>query len=68
MDLLTVLEHEVGHLLDFDHAESGVMQETPPPGEREVPVWNFGAGPSWADVVDLLFAGSNPHRSARMVR
>jgi hypothetical protein len=28
MDLLTVLEHEVGHLLGYDHVDGGVMQET----------------------------------------
>ncbi|MBI1918768.1 MAG: hypothetical protein HYS12_29090 [Planctomycetes bacterium] len=28
MDLLTVLEHETGHLLGYDHGAGGVMQET----------------------------------------
>ena len=68
MDLLTVLEHELGHLLGSEHEATGVMEDTLAPGEREVPVWNFGAGPSWGDVVDLLFAGTNHRRSARMVR
>ena len=37
MDLLTVLEHEVGHLLGFEHAATGVMQETLTTGVRELP-------------------------------
>jgi uncharacterized delta-60 repeat protein len=37
MDLLTVLEHEVGHLLGFEHATTGVMQETLAAGVRELP-------------------------------
>ena len=34
MDLLTVLTHEVGHLLGYDHAAGGVMQETLDAGVR----------------------------------
>jgi PAP2 superfamily len=34
MDLLTVLEHEVGHLLGYDHVDGGVMQETLGAGVR----------------------------------
>jgi subtilisin-like proprotein convertase family protein/streptogramin lyase len=34
MDLLTVLEHELGHLLGFDHEEGGVMDDTLAAGTR----------------------------------
>src|SRR5207302_9402857 len=34
MDLLTVLEHEVGHVLGCDHAETGVMEDTLAAGTR----------------------------------
>ena len=34
MDLLTVLEHEIGHLLGHDHGEGGVMRETLDAGTR----------------------------------
>ena len=34
MDLFSVLEHEVGHLLGHDHDEVGVMNETLAAGER----------------------------------
>jgi hypothetical protein len=37
MDLLMVLEHEVGHLLGYNHEQAGVMQETLSPGERLTP-------------------------------
>src|SRR5262245_31001121 len=38
MDLLTVLEHEVGHLLGRDHEAYGVMQETLNAGTRRTVV------------------------------
>ncbi len=52
MDLLSVLAHEIGHLLDQEHAVDGVMIDTLATGIRRVP----GGESDWLAAVDLLFS------------
>lgn len=43
MDLLSVLMHEVGHVLGHDHEEAGVMAETLSAGTRPETIWSTAA-------------------------
>ena len=47
MDLLTVLEHELGHILGYQHTATGLMNDTLAAGIREMPT----------AVIDQFFAG-----------
>ena len=55
MDLFTVLEHELGHLLCYEHEATGVMQDTLSAGVRELP---DGIQPSLMgrEATELIFA------------
>jgi hypothetical protein len=62
MDLLTVVSHEIGHLLGFDHEDAlAVMRSTLDPGTRYAIDWNASASfparpatPSQSNFVDFL--------------
>ena len=54
VDLLTVLEHEIGHLLGYDHEEGGVMQETLAAGTRLTP--SLSSEANWLFAMDGFFA------------
>jgi hypothetical protein len=52
MDLLTAMAHEMGHLLGFDHADSGLMAPALAPGQRFAP-----PAPGAPDQADSLSRG-----------
>jgi hypothetical protein len=60
MDLLTVLDHEVGHLLGKEHEAQGVMAETLTAGSRHVPRSNAHQ----ADLGAALAPGDVPSEAA----
>jgi hypothetical protein len=59
-DLLTVVLHELGHVLGHDHADEGIMDDTLPLGTRRLPLEDFDRVlPSeglQAGVIDEVFA------------
>ena len=59
MDLLTVLAHEVGHLLGQDHEADGVMAETLTAGTRLTP---SAHATDWFAAVDVVFSEKSSRR------
>ncbi|WP_197998650.1 Calx-beta domain-containing protein [Gimesia aquarii] len=41
VDLWSVIMHELGHLLGYEHEDTGLMQDTLPPGVRRLPSWEL---------------------------
>jgi hypothetical protein len=54
MDLLTVVMHEFGHVLGYDHEAEGVMDDTLPRGTRRL----------WTDDLDVALDGDGFAASA----
>jgi hypothetical protein len=52
-DLLTVVMHELGHVLGHPHEDRGVMEETLPLGTRRI--WNDGSSLEGAADIDKVF-------------
>ena len=59
MDLLTVLAHEIGHVLGYDHDEESVMAETLAAGMRQVPLAD---ATDWFAAVDVVFSEESSKR------
>lgn len=51
-DLLTAVLHELGHLLDHDHDDSGLMQDSLPLGTRRL----GSLPPTLEGAIDAVFA------------
>ncbi|WP_198000435.1 Calx-beta domain-containing protein [Gimesia alba] len=52
IDLLTVILHELGHILGYEHENEGVMQDGLAPGVRNLPTWGEDLDDFFSDLTD----------------
>ncbi|QDT81716.1 hypothetical protein Mal35_52000 [Gimesia maris] len=52
IDLWTVILHELGHLVGYEHEAEGIMEETLAPGVRKLAEWNEDSDLFFASVQD----------------
>ncbi len=52
VDLWSVIMHELGHLLGYDHEESGWMEDSLVHGVRKLPAWETEADQFFTDLSD----------------
>lgn len=62
MDLLTVLTHEIGHMLGYEHEHDGIMQETLSAGERVTPQGDTFNESWWIACLPELTKRRDPFR------
>ncbi|QDT43126.1 Calx-beta domain protein [Gimesia alba] len=54
IDLLTVILHELGHILGYEHENEGVMQDGLAPGVRNLPTWGEDLDDFFSDLTKDL--------------
>ena len=65
MDLLSVVMHEMGHVLGFEHSETAVMAETLAPGSRPIQASDLSSYDLvFADLARLLGKDEQHRRSS----
>ena len=62
IDLLTVIEHELGHILGFDHVKTGLMKDDLQAGERKLVAEHF-IDTSKGNSVDLSGNSHSPEQT-----